>query len=171
MSNSIRILGVDPGLRRTGWGVVVQSGVKLSYAACGVIAAPTDGPLAERLAAIVRGLGEVIRAHGPHEAAVEKTFVNANPASALMLGQARGAALIAPAMEGIVVAEYSPNDVKKSVVGAGHADKAQIQAMIGVLLPAAKPASADAADALAIAICHAHRRHATDVAAKARVSA
>ncbi|MEM8987262.1 MAG: crossover junction endodeoxyribonuclease RuvC [Pseudomonadota bacterium] len=160
MNETIRILGVDPGLRRTGWGVVERAGTRLSYVACGALAIAADRPLADRLCDILRGLEEIIAAHGPAEAAVEKTFVNANPASALVLGQARGAALLAPALAGLPVAEYAPNEVKKSVVGVGHADKAPIKAMVGVLLPAARPGSADAADALAIAICHAHARQA-----------
>ena len=155
---TIRILGIDPGLRRTGWGVVDSDGVRLIYIASGVITAPTDDDLAYRLRALYEGVAGVIKSFGPREAAVEETFVNENPRSTLKLGQARGAALLAPAMAGLVVAEYTPNLIKKSVVGSGHAEKAQIQAMIGFLLPKAKFDSADEADALAIAITHANHR-------------
>lgn len=154
----IRILGIDPGLRRTGWGVVDSDGVRLSYVASGVITSTSDEDLAYRLRELFEGLTSVIASFSPFEAAVEETFVNENPRSTLKLGQARGAALLAPALKGLRVAEYSPNQIKKTVVGAGHAEKHQIQAMIGFLLPKAKFDSADEADALAIAICHANHR-------------
>ena len=158
MTEVIRIIGFDPGLRRTGWGVIEQRGARLSSVASGAIAPPADPPMAERLRHLLEKLQAVIAEHAPQEAAVEKTFVNANPASALVLGQARAMALLAPALAGASVAEYAPNEVKKSVVGVGHADKAQVQAMIRVLLPMARPDCADAADALAVAIAHAHAR-------------
>ncbi|RXF73485.1 crossover junction endodeoxyribonuclease RuvC [Hansschlegelia zhihuaiae] len=154
----IRILGVDPGLRRTGWGVVASEGTRLSFLAAGVIAPPETLPLGQRLAALHAALTAVIVEHAPHEAAVEETFVNANARATLKLGQARGVAMLVPALAGLDVAEYAPNLVKKTVVGAGHAEKRQIQAMIAVLLPSARVAGADAADALAIAICHAQHR-------------
>ena len=154
----IRILGIDPGLRRTGWGVVDSDGVRLSYVASGVVTSTSDEDLAYRLRELFEGLSGVIASFQPAEAAVEETFVNENPRSTLKLGQARGAALLAPAMKGLRVAEYTPNQIKKAVVGAGHAEKQQIQAMIGFLLPKAKFDSADEADALAIAICHANHR-------------
>jgi crossover junction endodeoxyribonuclease RuvC len=157
-STTTRILGLDPGLRRTGWGIIESDGVRLSYVASGVITSDGGDELAYRLAELYQGILSVIAAHKPAEAAVEETFVNENPRSTLKLGQARGMALLAPAMKGLTVAEYTPNLIKKSVVGAGHAEKHQIQAMIGFLLPRAKFESADEADALAIAICHASHR-------------
>jgi len=155
---AIRIIGIDPGLRRTGWGVVDSDGVRLSYIASGLITAPADADLAYRLRELFEGIAGVIASFKPHEAAVEETFVNDNARATLKLGQARGIALLAPAMGGLVVAEYPPNLIKKSVTGAGHAEKRQIQAMIGFLLPRARFDSADEADALAIAICHANHR-------------
>jgi crossover junction endodeoxyribonuclease RuvC len=154
----IRILGIDPGLRRTGWGLVESEGNRLIYVACGSVETSERAALGDRLAAIHDGLAKVIEHYRPHEAAVEKTFVNANAAATLKLGQARGIAMLVPAKAGLSVAEYAPNVVKKTVVGAGHGEKAQIRMMIGVLLPKAAPQSEDAADALAIAVCHAHHR-------------
>jgi crossover junction endodeoxyribonuclease RuvC len=154
----IRILGIDPGLRRTGWGVVDSDGNRLVYVACGTVEPRDTLPLAERLLAIHDGLTKVLAEHAPAEAAVEQTFVNKDGAATLKLGQARGVAMLVPAMRGLLVAEYAPNLVKKTVVGAGHADKTQIQMMLKILLPKADPKSADAADALAIAITHAHHR-------------
>jgi crossover junction endodeoxyribonuclease RuvC len=154
----IRILGIDPGLRRTGWGVIESSGSRLGFRGCGVILSDDSLSLAERLVMLHEGLAAVIAEHRPDEAAVEETFVNTNPSSTLKLGQARGVALLVPAQAGLVVAEYAANLVKKSVVGSGHADKTQIQHMIRVLLPTAQAASADAADALAVAVTHAHHR-------------
>jgi crossover junction endodeoxyribonuclease RuvC len=171
-STTIRILGLDPGLRRTGWGIIESDGVRLSYVASGLITSDSEDDLAYRLAELYQGILGVIAAHKPAEAAVEETFVNENPRSTLKLGQARGMALLAPAMKGLLVAEYTPNLIKKSVVGAGHAEKHQIQAMIGFLLPKAKFDSADEADALAIAICHASHRVSRALAARvARESA
>jgi crossover junction endodeoxyribonuclease RuvC len=154
----IRILGIDPGLRRTGWGVVEADGNRLSFVGCGSVE-PEDGlALSRRLLAIHEGLAAVLGNFRPAEAAVEQTFVNKDGVATLKLGQARGVAMLAPAMFGISVAEYAPNQVKKTVVGAGHADKNQVLMMLKILLPKAEPKSADAADALAIAITHAHHR-------------
>ncbi len=158
MAETIRILGIDPGLRRTGWGLVAMRGNALSFLASGTIKAPLDGELAHRLVALHAALGEIVREWTPDEAAVEQTFVNNNASSTLKLGQARGIALLVPAQAGLSVAEYAPNAVKKAVVGVGHAEKAQIRAMVRVLLPRATFDSDDAADALAIAICHANNR-------------
>ncbi len=155
---SVRILGIDPGLRRTGWGVIEVEGNRLTYLGCGSVEPPDDLPLSSRLLAIYEGLVAVLGNFRPLEAAVEQTFVNKDGVATLKLGQARGVAMLAPAMFGISVAEYAPNQVKKAVVGAGHADKNQIAVMLKVLLPKAEPKSADAADALAIAITHAHHR-------------
>jgi crossover junction endodeoxyribonuclease RuvC len=155
---SVRILGIDPGLRRTGWGVIDVDGNRLMFVACGSVETRENLPLAGRLVAIHEGLARVLGEFNPAEAAVEQTFVNKDGASTLKLGQARGVAMLAPALRGLSVAEYAPNQVKKTVVGAGHADKNQIRVMLGVLLPKADPKSADAADALAIAITHAHHR-------------
>lgn len=160
-TTAIRIIGIDPGLRRTGWGVIESAGNSLVHIACGSIEPPDDLPLAERLLAIHRGLAAVLAEFAPREAAVENTFVNKDGVATLKLGQARGVAMLAPAIVGISVAEYAPNQVKKTVVGAGHADKAQIQMMLRILLPKAAPKSADAADALAVAITHAHHRQST----------
>ena len=156
--NAIRILGIDPGLRKTGWGVILSEGTKLAFIACGVVESEQKAPLAERLRQLHDGIAGVIAAHAPGEVAVEETFVNRDPQSALKLGQARGVALVVPALAGLEVAEYAANLVKKTVVGVGHADKKQVQAMIRVLLPKAETKSADAADALAVAICHAQHR-------------
>src|SRR6185437_2310371 len=154
----LRILGIDPGLRRTGWGVIESEGNRLSFIGCGSVEPPDSLPLASRLLAIHQGLAAVLRDFAPAEAAVEQTFVNKDGVATLKLGQARGVAMLAPAMFGIAVAEYAPNQVKKTVVGAGHADTTQIQLMLKLLLPKAEPKSADAADALAVAITHAHHR-------------
>jgi crossover junction endodeoxyribonuclease RuvC len=154
----IRILGLDPGLRRTGWGVIDVLGTRLAYVACGTVLPPEDAPLAVRLAHLHDGLAAVIRAHTPEEAAVEETFVNVNPASTLKLGQARGVVLLTPALAGLPVAEYAALLVKKTVVGAGRAEKAQIRMMVKVLLPRADFETDDAADALAVAVTHAQHR-------------
>ncbi len=151
-----RILGIDPGLQRTGWGVIDCAGAKLTHVAHGVVASTAKAALAGRLREIHEGLTAVIFAHGPHTVAIEETFVNVNGQATLKLGQARGVALLAAAEADVPIAEYSPNRVKKSVVGAGHAGKEQIGFMIGVLLPGAQVSEADAADALAVAITHAH---------------
>jgi crossover junction endodeoxyribonuclease RuvC len=155
---SLRILGLDPGLRATGWGLIESQGTRLSYLASGVITSSADDPLAMRLKTLYEGLHQVMANWQPDEAAVEETFVNTNAQSTLKLGHARAVALLVPALAGLPVAEYAANLVKKSVVGTGHADKKQIQAMIKVLLPKAATNSADAADALAVAITHAHGR-------------
>ena len=155
---SVRILGIDPGLRRTGWGVIEIDGNRLTYIGCGSVEPADTLPLASRLLGIHEGLARVLGEFQPMEAAVEHTFVNKDGVATLKLGQARGIAMMTPAMFGIAVAEYAPNQVKKTVVGAGHADKNQIQMMLKILLPKAEPKSADAADALAIAITHAHHR-------------
>ena len=157
---AIRILGLDPGLRRTGWGVVEAQGSRLSHVAHGVISVKETLPFAERLAALYAAIETVISAHAPAEVAVEETFVNENARSALKLGHARACCLIVPARAGIIVAEYAATVVKKAVVGTGGADKAQVGFMIRRLLPTAGETTADAADALAVAIAHAHaRRH------------
>jgi len=158
MRMTVRILGVDPGLRHTGWGVIEAEGARLAYVASGAIHPPTEGDLALRLRVLHEALAAVIAAHEPDEAAVEETFVNRDPQSALKLGHARGVALVVPALAGVEVSEYSANLVKKTVVGAGHAEKAQIAMMVKVLLPRSEARSADAADALAVAICHAQHR-------------
>jgi crossover junction endodeoxyribonuclease RuvC len=156
----IRILGLDPGLRHLGWGVVDWDGARLSYVACGTITSDAEEAMGRRLSSLFDGLEEVVRRWAPAEAAVEETFVNGNARSALKLGQARGIALLVPARLGLPVDEYAPNSVKKTVTGAGHAEKAQIRAMIRYLLPKAAPETEDAADALAVAITHAHHRRA-----------
>lgn len=158
MGRPIRILGIDPGLRRTGWGVVDVEGNRLSFVAAGSVETDERAPIAARLVAIHDGLSRVIKEFAPDEAAVEATFVNRDAAGTLKLGQARGVALLVPGQAGLCVAEYAPNAVKKAIVGAGHADKPQIRMMLGVLLPKARPKSDDAADALAVAITHAHHR-------------
>jgi crossover junction endodeoxyribonuclease RuvC len=153
----MRIIGLDPGLQHTGWGVIDQEGSRLSFVAAGRISSVASQPLAERLAEIHAGLNAVIDAHQPQTAAVEETFVNKNPTSTLKLGLARGVALLTPALYKLQVYEYPANLIKKSVVGAGHAGKEQVKMMVRVLLPASSSvSSADAADALAVAICHAH---------------
>ena len=158
MPQPIRILGIDPGLRRTGWGMIASEGNRLTFVACGSLATSQSEPLAVRLLTIHHGLSEVIKEHAPDEAAVEATFVNKDAAATLKLGQARGIAMLVPAIAGIRVAEYAPNLVKKTIVGAGHGEKAQVRMMVRVLLPKSDPRSDDAADALAIAVCHAHHR-------------
>jgi crossover junction endodeoxyribonuclease RuvC len=159
MLRSIRILGIDPGLRRTGWGMIAVEGTRLRFLACGSLATDEKEALAARLLAIHQGLSEIVKTHAPHEAAVEKTFVNKDAAATLKLGQARGIAMLVPAIAGLPVAEYAPNLVKKTIVGTGHGEKGQVRMMIGVLLPKADAPSDDAADALAIAVCHAHHRN------------
>jgi len=163
----VRILGIDPGLRRTGWGVIESDGVRLTYVASGLARSDAANDLATRLVEIHDELQEVVKFYKPDEASVEETFVNKDARATLKLGQARGMALLVPAMNRVPVSEYAPNKVKKTVIGSGHGDKKQIHAMLGYLLPKAKPQSDDEADALAIAICHAHSRHVTAVAARA----
>ena len=162
---AIRLLGLDPGLRTTGWGVIEADGNRLVHVADGAVRPPAEGSLAARLAALRAALARVIDTYRPDEAAVEETFVNRNPASALRLGQARGVVLLAPAEAGLPVSEYPANLIKKSIVGAGHADKNQIAAMVRALLSVGAVSSFDASDALAVAICHAHHR-----ATRARVA-
>lgn len=157
-ASTIRILGIDPGLRHTGWGMIDIEGNRLIFVACGAVETTSRQPLSERLLTIHDRLVRVVDEFAPHEAAVEKTFVNSNAVATLKLGQARGIAMLVPARAGVSVAEYAPNLIKKAVVGAGHADKTQIAMMIGVLLPKADAQTHDAADALAIAITHAHHR-------------
>ena len=158
MARAIRILGIDPGLRRTGWGVIEADGNRLVYVACGSAEPDAAASLADRLVSLHDALGHVVAEFRPDEAAVEATFVNKDAAATLKLGQARGIALVVPAKAGVMVAEYAPNLVKKTIVGVGHCDKSQIRMMLSVLLPKATPGSHDAADALAIAITHAHHR-------------
>jgi crossover junction endodeoxyribonuclease RuvC len=158
MTRAIRIIGIDPGLRRTGWGVVETEGNRLSFLGCGSVTTDDRNDLAARLLAIHDGLMRILEEFRPDEAAVEATFVNKDAQSTLKLGQARGIAMVVPARAGVPVAEYAPNLVKKSIVGVGHGDKTQVRMMIGVLLPKADPTSNDAADALAIAVTHAHHR-------------
>jgi crossover junction endodeoxyribonuclease RuvC len=154
----MRILGLDPGLRHTGWGIVEMTDSRLAHIADGAVSTPADLALSDRLVRLLDGLGQVIADFAPDEAAVEETFVNKNPTSTLKLGMARGVVLLAPARAGLRVGEYGANHIKKSVVGAGHASKEQVQAMVRMLLPGVTFSTADAADALAVAICHAHHR-------------
>lgn len=156
----MRLIGLDPGLRNTGWGVIDVTDNRLSHVANGVVGTDARRSLAERLVQLEEGLVAVIERFAPVEAAVEETFVNRNPGSTLKLGQARGIALLVPARAGLAVAEYPPNLIKKTVVGSGHAAKEQIQMMVRTLLPGCAITNADAADALAVAICHAHHRSA-----------
>ena len=150
------IIGIDPGLGTTGWGVIAKQGNRLSHIANGQVRTDPKAPLAERLVTLDRELTDVILAHRPDRGAVEEVFVNANPQSTLKLGHARGVCLLALARAGLPVSEYATRLVKKAIVGTGGAEKAQVQAMLGVLLPGVKLAGADAADALAVAIAHAH---------------
>lgn len=170
-TQAIRIIGIDPGLRRTGWGVVESDGVRLVYVASGHISTDAAEPLAYRLRQLYEGLSGVIATFRPAEAGVEETFVNTNARATLKLGQARGIALLVPALKGMTVGEYPPNLIKKTVVGAGHADKNQIQVMVKFLLPKATFESADEADALAIAICHANHRASARLVAQRQVDA
>ena len=158
MTRPIRILGIDPGLRRTGWGIIAVNGNALSFLASGTAASTAERGLAERLLELHEALKEVLDGFAPDEVAVEETFVNKDATATLKLGAARGVALLAPASAGLPVFEYAPNAVKKAIVGAGHAGKEQIRMMVRVLLPTANFKSDDAADALAIAITHAHHR-------------
>ncbi|MBL8574082.1 MAG: crossover junction endodeoxyribonuclease RuvC [Hyphomicrobiaceae bacterium] len=158
MNHTVRIIGIDPGLQRTGWGVIEATGNRVSFVAAGIVTSDAKRGLPERLVELANGLGKVLDDHSPDEAAVEETFVNDNPRATLKLGQARGIALMLPASRLLPVAEYAPNQIKKTVVGAGHAEKQQIRHMVRILLPTAKFDGDDAADALAIAICHSHHR-------------
>lgn len=161
---AIRILGIDPGLQRTGWGVIACEGSKLTHIAHGIVTSTAKAGLGDRLREIHSGLTAVILEHAPATIAIEETFVNVNGQATLKLGQARGVALLAAAEAEVPLAEYSPNKVKKSVVGGGHAAKEQIGLMIGILLPGCNVEQADAADALAIAITHAHHYRAKEIA-------
>ena len=154
----MKLIGLDPGLRATGWGVIDVDGNNLTFVAAGTVKVPTKMSLAERLATLYRVLNSIMETYRPDEAAVEETFVNRNPKSTLKLGQARGVVLLAPAMADIPVSEYPANVIKKSLVGAGHAGKNQVEMMVRTLLPGALIDSADAADALGVAVCHAHHR-------------
>ncbi len=154
----VRIIGIDPGLRKTGWGIIESDGVRLKYLACGTVRTDTSIDLSARLMNVYKGLAIPLADWQPDEAAVEETFVNKNGQSTLKLGQARGVAMLVPAMSGLPVAEYSATQVKKTVIGTGRGDKKQIAVMVSFLLPKARPDSEDAADALAIAITHAHHR-------------
>ncbi len=156
--SAVRLLGIDPGLRFTGWGLIESDGNRLRHLADGVIATDSELAVPERLRAIYEGLTALIAAHRPDEAAVEETYVNRNGAATLKLGYARGVALLAPALAGLVVAEYGAKMVKNAVVGSGNADKTQVADMVRRLLPGAAMRRADASDALAVAICHAHNR-------------
>ncbi|MEM9319876.1 MAG: crossover junction endodeoxyribonuclease RuvC [Pseudomonadota bacterium] len=149
----MRVIGIDPGLRRMGWGVIETDGTRLSHIASGTCLGSGDG-LAARLLSLHAELTQVFATHAPDAAAVEQTFVNRDGAATLKLGQARGMALLVPAQFGLAVSEYAPNAVKKAVVGVGHADKRQVAHMVQLTLPGAAPEGADAADALAIALCH-----------------
>jgi crossover junction endodeoxyribonuclease RuvC len=152
----MRVLGLDPGLVHTGWGIIDVEGNALRHVADGVVSPPTGLPIAQRLTTIFEGVQAVVALHLPDVAAIEETFVNKNPDSTLKLGLARGVALVAAATTGLPVHEYAARLVKKTVVGTGRADKDQIAMMIGILLPGARGVAADAADALAVAVCHAH---------------
>jgi len=154
----MRLLGLDPGLRHTGWGIIEFDGNRLSHVANGVINTNSDAGLPERLVELHDGLMALVELYRPAEAAVEETFVNRNPVSTLKLGQARGIALLVPARMGLTVVEYLPKLVKKAIVGTGSAEKAQVQMMVMKLLPGCTLTGPDAADALAVAICHAHHR-------------
>jgi crossover junction endodeoxyribonuclease RuvC len=155
---AIRIIGIDPGLRNMGWGIIEAEGSRLVFVACGSLHSSAGRPLGERLRELHDGLTGVITRYLPVEAAVEETFVNRDPQSALKLGQARGIALVVPALAGLVISEYAANLVKKTVVGTGHAQKAQVAMMVDVLLPKCSGLTPDAADALAVAITHAQHR-------------
>jgi crossover junction endodeoxyribonuclease RuvC len=157
-AHAVRIIGIDPGLRRTGWGVIESDGFRLCYVGSGSVASDAACDLARRLRQLFDGLSGVVESFAPQEAAIEQTFVNRDAEATLKLGQARGIALLVPALLGLQIAEYAPNVIKKTVVGVGHGDKGQVRAMVMRLLPRAEPDGADAADALAIAICHAHCR-------------
>lgn len=161
MRHPIRVIGIDPGLRRTGWGVIETLGNRLTFIASGTVTSDNKKGLAERLVQLHDGLTNIMELQKPEEAAVENTFVNKDAGATLKLGQARGIALLVPSLAGLSVAEYAPNLVKKTVVGTGHAEKEQIRVMVKILMPRATFDTDDAADALAIAICHAHHRSVT----------
>ncbi len=152
------LLGLDPGLQRTGWGVIYSRDNTISFKGAGVVTSDPADPLAERLDSLYRGLQEIVRQYQPDAAAVEETVINKNAGSSLKLGQARGVVLLAAAHAGMPVAEYASKTVKRAVVGTGAAQKAQVAMMVQILLPGAGPVKGDAADALAVAVCHAHHR-------------
>ncbi len=155
----MRIIGIDPGLCHTGWGIIDKDGSRVSFVAAGVINADTENALSERLTEIFNSLGQVIDDYKPEEAVVEEVFVNVNPTSTLKLGQARGIALLVPAIRKIPVAEYTPNQIKKMIVGVGHADKKQVDMMVRKMLPTLpEKVPPDSADALAMALCHGFMR-------------
>jgi crossover junction endodeoxyribonuclease RuvC len=158
MAEAIRIIGIDPGLRNTGWGVIDSLGNSLRFVASGTVKSDNKLDLASRLNQLYDGLESILHQFQPFEAAVENTFVNKDATATLKLGQARGIAMLAPARAGLRVGEYAPNAVKKAVIGVGHGDKKQIVMMVKMLIPKATFDSDHAADALAIAICHAHHR-------------
>lgn len=153
-----RIIGIDPGLQATGWGIVESDGIRLIHIAHGTVRSDPKKTLSDRLLMLHDGIAEILAEFAPQEAAVEETFVNKNPVSTLKLGQARGICLLVPALSGLTVAEYAPNHIKKAVVGVGHAGKGQVEAMVATLLPKVTLSGTDAIDALAVAICHAHQR-------------
>ncbi len=167
MAEAIRIIGIDPGLRHTGWGVIETLGNNLKFIAAGTVRSNDKCDLASRLSQLYDGLCGVLHQFMPAEAAVEQTFVNKDATATLKLGQARGIALLAPAQAGLPVAEYAPNSIKKAVIGVGHGEKQQIHMMVKVLMPRASFDTSDAADALAIAICHAHNRNSLSLRLKA----
>lgn len=166
MTETIRIAGIDPGLRQTGWGIIEVAGTSLRFIAAGTVRSDAALALASRLCQLHEGLSSIVHEYMPQEAAVEATFVNRDASATLKLGQARGIAMLVPALAGLPVSEYAPNAVKKSVIGVGHGDKRQIRMMVSTLLPKARFDSDDAADALAIAICHASNRGAAALARK-----
>jgi len=171
VTQAVRLLGLDPGLQHTGWGMVESAGSRLRHLGDGVISTDAEQSLALRLSQLHRALLKLLEEWQPDEAAVEHTYVNKNPGAALKLGQARGVVLLAPALYGIPVAEYQAMEVKRAVVGTGHAEKVQVEAMVKLLLPGAVIRRADAADALAVAICHAHHRSTRRAFAKGHVPA
>jgi len=171
MKNNVRIIGIDPGLRRTGWGIIESGGNILRFIASGTLSSQASDDLATRLCQLHQGLHQVLHEWLPEEAAVEHTFVNKDGAATLKLGQARAIALLVPALAGLPVAEYAPNAIKKAVIGVGHGDKEQIHMMVKVLMPKACFDSNDAADALAIAICHAHSRQRARLVSRMSISA
>ena len=155
----MKIIGLDPGLRATGWGVLNIEGNNLTHIANGVVKVKSENPLSIRLAMLFCELKSILETYHPEEAAVEKSFVSQNSSSTLKLGHARGVIMLAPALSQISVSEYSPNVIKKSLVGSGHASKEQVKMMVSTLLPGASPKNLDAADALGVAVCHAHHRN------------
>ena len=166
----MRVLGIDPGLRALGWGVIEVDGSRMRHVANGVCRSEGDD-LAARLLSLFEQLSDIVARYEPDTAAVEQTFVNKDSAGSLKLGQARGIAMLVPARAGLAVGEYAPNTVKKAVVGVGHADKGQVKYMVSLQLPGAQIAGPDAADALAIAICHAHYAQSTGRVAAALTKA